>query len=167
MLGRMKRVILLVGIVTVGIAVFTPTAHAAASPKPSAVTPNVGLYQTWSVIASTPVSHTYGVATYTGRVYLYVLLDATNGNAYCDVMYAKATLSTPTGALSANVQADLYYQPYGTTTKYTTSTGFVTASSGQTQSPSTSQQNANCGEAIGDYQWPDGSSSFATAFICS
>ena len=92
--------------------------------------------------------------------------DATNGNAYCGVLYAKADLNTPLGALSSSVRADLTYQPYGTANKYTVYGSWVTVSSGNYGYSASPQEDAQCDEAYGDYQFPDTSATWSTGWFC-
>lgn len=139
------------------VAVAVPVVGAA----PAGVAPRVPACATWQVAASQSVSHSIGANTYTGMISLYKLVDATNGNAFCGQMYARATLTTPLGALSAKVRASLNYRVYGSDTTRSTVGSTITVNSGSTGTSSAypapgDNYNVRCGEAVGDWYWPDG-----------
>lgn len=134
-----------------------PTTHAAGT-----ISPKIAECSTWVTVQTTNVSHTYGAVTYTGYVKLQKLNDF---GTYCGVLRAVASITTPTGALTAQVRGVLYYQPFNTTTKYTLYGSWLSATSGHTATSTTASRGAQYGQAIGDFIFPDGSRSYSTSWL--
>lgn len=146
---------------------FSPVAMAASSSQHGHTgTPNAYSCSSWVVVVSKQVSHKYGVATYAGDVYLEKLIDSATGS-YCNEIRAEATLTTPTGALSATVRADLSYEPSGSGNFHDTYGPTLTAGSGASvYSVTASESNVSCALARGYYVFPDTSATYATAQVC-
>jgi hypothetical protein len=134
-----------------------PTTHAAGT-----ISPKIAECSTWVTVQTTNVSHTYGAVTYTGYVRLQKLNDF---GTYCGVLRAVASITTPTGALTAQVRGVLYYQPFNTTTKSTLYGSWLSATSGHTATSITGSRGAQYGQAIGDFIFPDGSRTYSTSWL--
>jgi hypothetical protein len=148
------RVLIFGGVVAALAALCSPVALAA--PKSAAARPLILECTTWHTLDTQPVSHPFGVITYTGSVKLQELVSYPNDLTYCGAMRAVATLTTPSGAnLNAYVYACLLYDLNKPTTCDPTKRWAVNGMTVTSYAPSSSGKSTACGQAYGQYKWPD------------